>query len=415
MFIRYRQEADGSRLPVAEIYSKTEHGIDLREIDLDAVWAIRKLKQTGADAYIVGGAVRDLLIGRKPKDFDIATSASPRQIQKLFWNARIIGKRFKLVHLTFRDKILEVSTFRSGEEGAESGPAMYGTIEQDAKRRDFTLNALYLDPIEGTLLDFNHSMEDVRKKRIRSILPLSTTFVEDPVRMVRAVKYAATAGFTIPLELRWAIKRNAKELARVSSSRLTEEVSKILASGEAAAIIRDLQKYRLLVYMLPCLSVYTRFPEIDVSLRHLDEKTHLASKSSAEKTEVTKGEMLQALTRPMIVFDAVRDAAPEEVFRDIFRQIKVLVSPMTPPNHDVEQAVAIMMKESGLSVPRSCLRTAKPGTKAPFNRPDNVTKIRRDAKTGEAVQDEPHKKAKRRRKKKRPSAAQAGPAPSATV
>jgi len=167
--------------------------------------------------------------------------------------------------------------------------------------------------------------------------------------------------------------------------------------------------------MLPCLSVYTRFPEIDVSLRHLDEKTHLASKSSAEKTEVTKGEMLQALTRPMIVFDAVRDAAPEEVFRDIFRQIKVLVSPMTPPNHDVEQAVAIMMKESGLSVPRSCLRTAKPGTKAPFNRPDNVTKIRRDAKTGEAMQDEPHKKAKRRRKKKRPSAAQAGPAPSATV
>ena len=171
MLIRYKQDEHGKTVPVANIYTQKEHKINYALIDRDAVWAIKKLQQSGAEAYLVGGAVRDLMIGQIPKDFDIATSASPRQIQRLFWNARIIGKRFKLVHLVFKDKVHEVSTFRSGEEAMEGNNNVFGSIDQDAKRRDFSVNSFYYDPSTNQLLDFNNAMEDFRKKRISSIIP----------------------------------------------------------------------------------------------------------------------------------------------------------------------------------------------------------------------------------------------------
>ncbi|MCK9548758.1 MAG: poly(A) polymerase, partial [Sphaerochaeta sp.] len=190
MLIRYKQDEHGKTVPIANIYTQSEHKIQTHHIDRDALWAIRKLQNSGAETYLVGGAVRDLLLGIIPKDFDIATSASPRQIQRLFYNARIIGKRFKLVHLIFRDKVLEISTFRSGEEVEEGNNNVFGSIDQDAKRRDFSINSCYYDPSNGQLLDFNGAMEDFKKRRISSVIPLDETFVEDPVRMIRAIKYA---------------------------------------------------------------------------------------------------------------------------------------------------------------------------------------------------------------------------------
>lgn len=358
MLIRYKKEKDGSNIPVAEIYTEKEHGIDSRNIDLDAVWTVRKLKQSGSEVYIVGGAVRDLLLGRKPKDFDIATSASPRQVQKLFWNARIIGKRFKLVHLTFKDKILEISTFRSGFDGTD-GTSIYGTVEQDAKRRDFTVNALYYDPIEGHLLDFNRSMHDFKRKRIRSVLPLNSSFIEDPVRMIRAIKYSVTTGFFLQFDVKRAIRKHATELARVSSSRLTEEVSKILCSGDAAPIFAELQRFKLLVYLLPCISVFNRLPEVYESLSVLDRKITDMKMRDETADEQVKGELFAALVKP-IVSHAQPDLAPEEVFKEMYSQVKTLISPLTPPNYDVEQATVIVLESDGVAVPKNCLKARRP-------------------------------------------------------
>ena len=359
MLRRYKKNSNGSNVPIAEVYTANEHGIDPKNIDLDAIWAVRKLKQSGAEAYIVGGAVRDLLLHHKPKDFDISTSATPRQVQKLFWNARIIGKRFKLVHLVFKDKILEVSTFRSGADGHKEGQSIYGTVEQDAKRRDFTINSLYYDPIEGQLIDFNHAMLDFKRKRIRSIIPLSISFVEDPVRMIRAVKYAVVTGFSLQFDIRRALKKNMNELARISDSRLTEEVSKILCSGQSAAIIAELQRYKLLVYLLPCISVYTDINEVFNSLRTLDKKV-LASKIEDEGClEGLKGEMLEALVKP-IIRPAPPECTPQEAFKEIFGQIKTLISPITPPNYNVEQAAVLLLEGDGITVPKNCLRARKP-------------------------------------------------------
>jgi poly(A) polymerase len=359
MLIRYKKEQDGSSVPVAEIYTEKEHTIDPRAIDSDAVWAVRKLKQSGAEAYIVGGAVRDLLLGRKPKDFDIATSATPRQVQKRFWNARIIGKRFKLVHLIFKDKILEVSTFRSGDDGAEEGSSIYGTIEQDAKRRDYGINALYYDPTVGQLLDFNHAMRDFKKKRIRSVLPLDSSFIEDPVRMIRAIKYSVTTGFSLQFDVRRAIRKHAKELARVSSSRLTEEISKILCSGESSAIVHMLQRYHLLRYLLPCVSVFSRMHEVYASLASLDESVKQITVHDHPAKDDMKGQMFAALVRPIIVYpDLELDA--EQAFREMYSQVKTLISPMTPPNYDVERAAFVLLEQRGIAVPSSCLKARRP-------------------------------------------------------
>src|SRR5690554_1861016 len=202
MRIRYKKGKDGSNSAVAHVYTPDEHPIKTSSIDKDALSVVRKLQGAGAEAYIVGGAVRDLLLNHNPKDFDIATSATPRQIQKLFWNARIIGRRFRLVHLIFRDKVLEVSTFRSGEESP-----IYGTVEQDAKRRDFSLNSLYYDPMSEELIDFNNAMADFKKRRVRSVIPLSNSFVDDPVRMVRAVKYGVFTNFYLERNIKRSIRK----------------------------------------------------------------------------------------------------------------------------------------------------------------------------------------------------------------
>lgn len=353
MLIRYKQDDLGHSVPIAKIYTPEEHGIDSRLIDNDAFWVVKKLQQSGAEAYIVGGAVRDLMLGRKPKDFDIATNASPRQIQRMFWNARIIGKRFKLVHIVFRDKILEVSTFRSGEEAEDGNNNIFGTIEQDAKRRDFSINSFYFDPVTGQLLDFNDSLEDFKKKRIRSLIPLNLTFKEDPVRMVRAVKYSVTTGFKLKFDVRLAIRKYSNELSRISSSRLTEEVNKILASGCSAQIFEELQKYKLLVFMLPCFSIYSSVPQVKKSLRTLDEQVEASRRG--EREEVSRGDMIKALVSSLIVFDDSITSADER-FKDTFRQVKVLISPITPSNYEIEVACEHLLSEKGYKTPRNCVR-----------------------------------------------------------
>ncbi len=351
MFIKYKSNGKGTSVPVAKIYSQKEHPIKNSMIDKDALWAIRKLQTSGAEAYVVGGAIRDLLLGNKPKDVDIATSASPRQVQKLFWNSRIIGKRFRIVHLFFNDKIIEVTTFRSDEENFEEGNNnIFGTIEQDAKRRDFSINSLYYNPANGQLLDFNDAYADFRKKVIRSLIPLSYSFSEDPVRMIRALKYHATTGFRLKWNTKRAIKKNAPNIVHCSTSRLTEEVSKILASGYSAEIFGYLSEYRILSYLLPAFSVYYRYPVVNASLKELDRLVRDAQDGNAVKP--SRSEMLYYLIRPVLLIDCEEDLSAEEVMKDAFRQAKVLISPITPANYELEKAVQLVLMDYGITSSR---------------------------------------------------------------
>ncbi|MFC2821469.1 MAG: polynucleotide adenylyltransferase PcnB [Sphaerochaeta sp.] len=359
MLIRYKKGADGLDA-VARVYSSDENRIDQAFINSNAVSVIKKLNDAGYESYLVGGAVRDLLLGRTPKDFDVATSALPRQVHKLFYNSRIIGRRFKIVHITFGSEIIEVSTFRSVREHEYSNDNDFGTIEEDSTRRDFTINSLYYDPIKGNLIDFNNALEDFRKKRIVSLIPLNRTFEEDPVRMIRAIKYSVTTGFRLPIRLSLAIRHYAPAIADVSTSRMTEEVNKILACGCSADIFKRLNSYKILVFMLPAISVYASFPQLYDSLKNLDSKVN-GRRSGGE--EVSKARMYMALVLPFLSVDK-GIANQTELFNDLLRQVKVLLSPITPPNFELESATALCMSENGLRVPRGAVRHRNPNRQA---------------------------------------------------
>lgn len=374
MIIRYKTDKKGKSVPVCRIYTQKEHPVRNSQIDKDALWAIRKLHGIGAQAYIVGGAIRDIMLGNVPKDFDIATSASPRQVLRLFWNSRIIGKRFRIVHLFFGSKIIEVTTFRSDEENFEEGNNnIFGTIEQDAKRRDFGINSLYYNPEDGHILDFNNAMDDYKKKVIRSLIPLKYSFTEDPVRMIRAIKYNVITGFKLKFDIKLALRKNAAALSAVSVSRLTEEVGKILSSGHSVEMFKHLQKYGLLIYLLPCFSVYINYPSVCESLKELDENV-LQMKNG--EGDVSRAEMMLSMIRPLIVLQEHYQSVEEEK-KDIFRQVKVLIAPMTPPNFEIEKACELYLLELGIKV--GSKKKSKRGKRAEDVKPgiENAKKKRR--------------------------------------
>lgn len=404
MLIRYKKGADGLDA-VARVYSKEENRIDSELVDRDAVSVIRRLNDSGFESYLVGGAVRDLLCGRIPKDFDVATAASPRQVHKLFYNSRVIGRRFKIVHITFGKKIIEVSTFRSTKEHEYSDDNQYGTIEEDCTRRDFTINSLYYDPIKGNLIDFNNALSDFEHKRIVSLIPLNRTFVEDPVRMVRAVKYSVTTGFRIPMKLSHAIKHYAPGIADVSTSRMTEEVNKILACGNSCEIFRRLNHYKLLVYILPAISVYASFPQMFESLKALDSKVN-EKKNNPNAPTVSKAQMYLSLVQPFLTRDPEL-VTPSEIFHDVLRQIKVLISPITPPNYELESAAALYLTSNGIRVPKGAIKHRNPENavvkKGPKTKQHAKVEQSKDHVTADATGDVKKKK-KRKRKKKKPNA-----------
>ena len=348
MFTRYKSDDKGQRLAVCKVYTSREHNIRNSQVDKDCLWAIRKLWASGHKAYIVGGAVRDMLLGKRPKDFDIATSASPRQVQHIFWNSRAIGKRFRIVHLYFANKIIEVTTFRSDEENFEEGNNnIFGTIEQDSHRRDYSINALYYNPLDGHLLDFNDSMEDMKRRVIRSLIPLSYSFKEDPVRMVRAVKYASTTGFRLKWDVKWALRRDCALIQGVSLSRLTDELVKILSSGHAHDILLLLHRYGLLAYMMPSYDIYLKYESVRDSLKALDKEVQDAKAAGGT---VALSQMITQLCAPIVVIDTKGALSGEELKHEVFRQIKVFISPLTPPNYEIERSVEILLSLHGIKV-----------------------------------------------------------------
>jgi poly(A) polymerase len=238
------------------ILSRPEHIISRKNIDPDALKVLYRLKNNGFVAYLVGGGVRDLLLGRQPKDFDIGTSAHPQQVRRLFRNCFIVGRRFRLAHVRFGRKVVEVSTFRRAAE-PEGGDTLihrdntFGTPEEDAFRRDFTVNALFYDIATFSVIDWVGGLKDLSARVIRTIGDPAVRFREDPVRMLRAVALAARLDFTIDADTADAVRYLRGEIVRSSSARILEEFYKILRQGRSRRTVEMLHEHGLLAYLLP--------------------------------------------------------------------------------------------------------------------------------------------------------------------
>lgn len=249
-------------------FTQEKHGIDRRNVSRHAIKVCEVLQQQGYQAYIVGGAVRDLIVGLEPKDFDVATNATPEQIRPLFRRARIIGRRFQLVHVVFGQEIIETSTFRAPaletQETDDHGRILrdneFGTHEQDAVRRDFTINALYYEPLSEVVIDFHRGVEDLKNRKVRMIGDPRTRYREDPVRMLRAVRFAVKLNGTIDPATREPIGSMSDLISNVPSSRLFDEMLKLLTCGHAMDCLQQLRGFGLHHGLLPLLDVVLEQP-----------------------------------------------------------------------------------------------------------------------------------------------------------
>jgi poly(A) polymerase len=238
------------------ILSRAEHNVSRKNIDEDALKVLYRLKNHGYVAYLVGGGVRDLLLERRPKDFDIGTSAHPQQVKKLFRNCFIVGRRFRLCHVRFGRKVIEVSTFRK-QAPAEEGESLirrdntFGTPEEDAFRRDFTVNAIFYDIATFSVIDWVAGIRDLERRVIRTIGDPAVRLREDPVRMLRAAALAARLDFTIDPDSVEAIRTLRADIVRSSPARVLEEFYKILRQGAALETFRLLHDLGLLAYLFP--------------------------------------------------------------------------------------------------------------------------------------------------------------------
>ena len=346
MRVRYSTEENGKLVKKAVVYTRDEHGINLEDVDREAIGIIQRLRYAGYESYIVGGAVRDLLLKKKPKDFDIVSEATPPRIKKVFRNARIIGRRFKLVHVHYGPRIFEVATFRSLKDGLTSNT--FGTISDDVLRRDFTMNALFYDPLQQVVVDYVGGMKDIRAKQVKPIIPLATIFTDDPVRMIRAVKYAATTGFSLPLPLKWKIKKQSPLLTSVSPSRLTEEIFKIIHSSQAAAIVAALDEMGLYAYLQPqAAALMKNNPRFR---RH-----YLKSMASLNQPNFKNlpGETLGALINDYLEDIADWEKGIGENYKICYTAARGFVKPMNPPRFELGYAVRRFFAAHNVTIKKS--------------------------------------------------------------
>ena len=247
--------------PASRIYSRAEHNISRSNISDNALKVLYRLKNAGYKACLVGGSVRDLLLGREPKDFDVVTDAHPEQVRELFRNGRLIGRRFRLVHVRYGNEIIEVSTFRTAHHVADGEghvvdgriirDNVYGTIDDDVWRRDLTVNALFYNIEDYSVIDYVGGMEDIKAGRIRLIGDPEQRYIEDPVRLLRVVRFAAKLGFIIDPSTEAPIRRLAGLLEGIPPARLFEEVLKLFLGGCAVQTFEDLRHFGLFAPLFP--------------------------------------------------------------------------------------------------------------------------------------------------------------------
>lgn len=260
---RNRKKPTKKTRSAPDIIRRSEHAISRKEMSEYALKVLYRLKKARYDGFLVGGGVRDLLLGLHPKDFDVATNATPEQVRQLFGNCRLIGRRFRLAHVHFGREIIEVATFRAAHNQSKNQRSddgvtkdgmivrdnVYGTLEDDAWRRDFTINALYYNIYDFSIVDYTGGLKDIENKTIRIIGDADERLQEDPVRMLRAVRFAAKLGFKIESDLSASIKNNIHLLDGVPAARLFEEVLKLFLHGHALASYELLKEYDLLKHL----------------------------------------------------------------------------------------------------------------------------------------------------------------------
>ncbi|MGM9454157.1 polynucleotide adenylyltransferase PcnB [Legionella bozemanae] len=277
--------------PVASAYiiPRNKHSISKADISSNALKVLNRLIGAGFQAYIVGGSVRDLLLHKAPKDFDVATDATPNQVKNLFRNGRIIGRRFKLVHILFHREIIEVATFRShvaidesqltNERGMLVRDNAYGSLDEDAWRRDFTINSLYYNINDSSIIDFTGGVKDVEEKLIRMIGDPIKRYQEDPVRMLRAIRFSAKLNFKLARETEAPFPEISHLITHVSNSRLFDEMTKLYQCGNAVAVQGLLMQYGLFQHLCPQThgllnSTYPVNALLTIALENTDTRIH---------------------------------------------------------------------------------------------------------------------------------------------
>ena len=362
------------------VIPRSEHPLSRRDIDHDALKVLYRLKDAGFIAYLVGGSVRDLLLGRRPKDFDIVTSAHPYQVKRLFRNCFVIGRRFRLVHVKFGQKIIEVATFRrhvppaeaiddplppsddAGQGISASAAARdllihrdntFGTPEEDAFRRDFTINALFYDIATFSIIDYVDGLRDLRERVIRAIGDPDERFCEDPVRMLRAVAFAERLGFALDPPVEEAIRGNRGEIARSAPARLIEEYYKVLRTGASASVFRTAARLGLLEAITPELQRPSSAEPVWQSLERLDAyRQRFSSVPGAFTNSVLLGSLLVPLGFSLDGGHATREAIGPWLGtlpvarRDIERlyQVVALQRRLRDPNISPRSARALLIR-----------------------------------------------------------------------
>ena len=270
------------------VIARDQHNVSRKLMSPNALKVISRLNNSGFEAYLVGGGVRDILLGGEPKDFDIATDAHPEQVHELFRNSRLIGRRFKLVHILFGREVIEVATFRGaapvadGKSHKQSDQGMllrdnvYGSMEDDALRRDFTANALYYSSKDFAVYDYVGAMADIKSKTLRLIGDPETRYREDPVRMLRAIRFATKLDMEISKETEAPIRELSSLLENIPAARMFEEFLKMFISGKAVANFLLLRDYKLFQYFFPALEQLAN----QKSHQYVDDFVMLAMKNT---------------------------------------------------------------------------------------------------------------------------------------
>ncbi len=289
----------------AVIIPRAAHGISRRQIPEHALKVLYRLHNAGFDAYLVGGCVRDLLLGLPPKDFDVVTNATPEQVRGLFRNARVIGRRFRLVHVTFGREIIEVATFRAGhshtsEHGVVLRDNEYSaSLKEDAFRRDFTLNGLYYNIADFSIIDYVGGMADIQSRTLRMIGEAKARYREDPVRMLRAVRFASQKGVVLAPETAAGIQALAELMTHAAPARLFEELFKLFLNGKAWVTFQALYQSPLFPYLFP--AVYAVLEKEPHHRQLLNIILHNTDQRYAADKPVTLGFVLSGIFWPVVV------------------------------------------------------------------------------------------------------------------
>lgn len=330
------------------ILQSGKHAMARSAIDRPVLDILHRLRKNGYQAYLVGGCVRDILMGKKPKDFDIVTDARPRQIKQLFRRCYLIGKRFRLAHVYISgDRFVEVATFRASVDpetvngGRFAANNVFGTIDDDALRRDFTVNALYYSAVEDSIVDYSGGLNDIKKKVLRSIGKPGDRYRDDPVRMIRSARFCAQLGMTLSREDYKATRECAVLIREANASRMLEELYKILRCGSSAATLTNLVKFGLLEYWLPELAKEKYYDSLTARLASIDNRRK-------QEEDIPVCVLVAALLYDLFI-DALDENGAQRGFQDTFAlcttQFSELAGRMRLPHREWDRICNIVARQ----------------------------------------------------------------------